>query len=210
MIIAQRAYDIFSRNNSFKAFANILKRNMGTVECGSSFPDWGYLCKSDAASEALHWEPFLYQYANYIAKKYKPGTKEYEENLAFLYGIVAHDYADMVWHWGPDNRGFLQAISHFSSSYQDDFSKSHDAETGAEFYLSFRDAKEMSFSNWKFPAKDISEVYKQINFSVSPIKLQACTLVFFLETKAVKHVGKTLFESKYQSASPFIEEEVDL
>ena len=114
--------------------------------------------------------------------------------MAFLIGIIAHNYADILWHWGDNNEGFIRALSHDSSDAQDDFEKAHDfSDTGAEFYVAGRDAKLIPLPNWLIPASDLEKVYQKINVTANPLQIVACSYILFLEGIGVELIGYPAF-----------------
>ena len=98
MDVTERAINSFFSNSTYP-YEQVLKKYHSYAQAGSPFPDWGYVCKSDAG-EAGHWPPFIEAYIAYMDKTYQKGTDEYNKLLAFLFGISSHIEADIIWHWG--------------------------------------------------------------------------------------------------------------
>jgi hypothetical protein len=96
--VSERALDSFQSNSSYP-YKEVLKAHHGYVQAGSPFPDWGYLCKTEAG-EASHWPPFIEAYKQYLEKTYEKGSEPYNRLVAFLFGIESHIEADIIWHWG--------------------------------------------------------------------------------------------------------------
>lgn len=124
-------------------------KHLDYLHAGSVFPDWGYLCMAKGGEEA-HWEPFMIALHDYIVENYQRGTDEYDKMLAFLFGVISHDYADIRWHWGNQINGvtngqaLMQTMSHIGSRCKDEWDKGSNptchyiADYGADFYLGAR------------------------------------------------------------------------
>jgi len=214
MLIARRSLQLLEYFPAYKKYAEILRKHRAFMEAGSGFPDWGYICKNENAAETAHWEPFGYEYAKYIKNTYKFGTEQFEKNLAFLFGVMSHSYADMGWHWGVSlhgkDGGFIPTMSHADSYANDTFQTSHVLEVGAEGYIAYRDARIINLPAWNIPKEDIYHVYNKLNISINKLSMAVCLFAMKVETRALKYIGRELFEYMYQKKTSFIEEELDL
>lgn len=178
-------------------------------EAGSPYPDWGYLCKNDAG-ETSHWQPFLYQLADYIKVHHEPWSKEYNQTVAFLFGVMSHAFADMFWHWGPDDQGYIYSLSHDSSDAKDDFSTAHDlSDNGAEFYLSGREGLHTKYPYWKVPSKALEEVYKNIGIKAPWYEIDGCVFLMYLGNIFDKIISYEYFQIKFNKHEAFLVEELD-
>lgn len=102
--ITQRAlYSFKNPTQSSNDFLSWLHYNQGYLQAASAYPDWGYLCHSPAG-EASHWPPFLEAFKNYINTNYNL-TEEIAYLSVFLLGVSSHDEADVIWHWGRQEKG---------------------------------------------------------------------------------------------------------
>jgi len=106
---------------------DILERNQDAFQAGHPFPDAFYnsLCydgRYHAQSEDTHWGEFLQTSFDYITGRQPEWTEETEKLIAFLFGIISHQVADISWHSlkGLQN-GFIPALAavNFRGSYGD-------------------------------------------------------------------------------------------
>ncbi|KAL0490848.1 phosphatidylinositol-glycan-specific phospholipase, partial [Acrasis kona] len=106
--------------------AAILERNLGALQAGSPFPDWGYSCGNmGEESEAAHWPPFINAFAKHIRASYKqPYTQEQEKVVSFLFGMTSHYMADVLWHGLADvENGFINVDA--ALNFHGDYSSAH-------------------------------------------------------------------------------------
>ena len=91
------------------AFLAMLQAQQTAFQPGAAFPDWGYSCGFPNESEAAHWPPFALAMAQYIVEQCgafnvssplgNGGWNDQCQKLgAFLFGIVSHQVADVLWH----------------------------------------------------------------------------------------------------------------
>ena len=119
MDVTERALNNWRSTDETYPYEKVLREHHSYLQAGSPFPDWGYLCQTPAGEDS-HWPPFVDAYKTYLEKTYKRGTEQYNQLLAFLFGVESHIEADVLWHWGrktdnTESQGFLQSMSHDGS-----------------------------------------------------------------------------------------------
>ena len=63
-------------------------------------------------SEDTHWAPFINATVNYINQKYpKPWDEATEKLVVFMFGVVSHQVADILWHSLGIEQGFIQTMA---------------------------------------------------------------------------------------------------
>ena len=218
--ISQRAF--FSFENP--AFTNIdyhsyISSNQGYFEAASAYPDWGYLCQSPAG-ELSHWPPFLEAYKQYFLDNYSLNSPDTSYLLAFLFGVMAHDESDVLWHWGrqanfSDEQGFLHSMSHDSSDCLDKWNEGTDptchtmGDVGGDFFLAYRGGLDWLDTIWRVPTSDLSQIYQRMGLNISEWEIGGCMAVMFIGAIAEK-VGAGLIFENYGKHAAFLAEEVDL
>lgn len=143
----------------------MLYEHLSYVQAGSIFPDWGYLCGSPGG-EAAHWPPFIEAFIYHINTNYEKGSEHYNRLVAFLFGVTSHMEADIVWHWGKNDQGFLRAMSHDGSDCFDRWDSKTglmrptchiDGDVGADLYLSGRESHfDWANQTMTFPIADLA------------------------------------------------------
>ena len=122
-VIAHKAMRTF-HSNSNPNFKEIMETHQNAFQNGAAFPDFGYSCPLNRwitdlpdASEAAHWPPFHVATVQYIKKNYpQPWSPETEKLVSFLFGMISHSVADIIWHdLGIIGRntfqGFIQSLA---------------------------------------------------------------------------------------------------
>ena len=70
MDVTDRALNSFkSADPTYYPYEEVLSHYRSYVQAGSPFPDWGYLCETEAG-ELSHWPPFVDAYIAYMQKTY--------------------------------------------------------------------------------------------------------------------------------------------
>ena len=111
--------------------------------------------------------------------------------LAFLFGTIAHDESDVLWHRGrqnsfSDQQGFLHSISHDSSNCLDELNEGTDptchtlGDVGADFFLAYRGGLDWLDRVWKVPTYDLSQIYQRIGLNISQWEIGGCMSVMFI------------------------------
>ena len=218
--ISQRAFFSFE-NPPFTEidYHSYISSNQEYFEAASAFPDWGYLCQSPAG-EINHWPPFLETFKQYILDNYALNSTENGYLLAFLFGVMAHDEADVLWHWGrqnnvSDEQGFLHSMAHDSSDCLDEWNSGTDptchtiGDTGGDFFLAYRGGLDWLNTIWRVPTSDLSKIYQRIDLNISELEIGACMAVMYTGAVAEK-VGSGLIFENYGKHTAFLAEEIDL
>lgn len=145
MDVTERALNSFRSSDDSYPYEEVLHKYHSYVQAGSPFPDWGYLCETPAGEDS-HWPPFVAAYKAYMLKTYPRGSEQYDQMMAFLFGVESHIEADVIWHWGrktntTESQGFLQSMSHDGSDCKDDWNTGAqspnchtDGDVGGDFY----------------------------------------------------------------------------
>ncbi|KAJ1968963.1 hypothetical protein IWQ62_000926 [Dispira parvispora] len=196
--------------NSGTTYQQILDEYMPYVQGGSFFPDWGYNCrKQDANCEAAHWAGFIRAAVSYIRMNSRTfSDKRRKKLIAFMFGVVSHDIADILWH-GLNNKeeGFIRAISFGSMDGQYDLAHSF-TDAGAEAVI--KHSTDMSYIKkiWKVPLNDIFAIYKTMGITLERKNFIPCFMRGYLAAIGVKTLGTKVFP-KYAHQSPILVEQVE-
>ena len=189
--ISQRAFFSFENPSFTKIdYRSYISSNQGYLEAASAYPDWGYLCKSPAG-ELSHWPPFIEAYKQYFLDTYSLNSSNNSHLIAFLFGIIAHDESDVLWHWGrqnsfSDQQGFLHSMSHDSSDCLDEWNEGTDptchtlGDVGADFFLAYRGGLDWLDRVWKVPTYDLSQIYQRIGLNISQWEIGGCMSLMFI------------------------------
>jgi hypothetical protein len=107
--IVGRAYHHLNKT-AYSELAAILTNYRGVANYGAMFPDWGYTMSLGDLAEIAHdtnglrnndpTPPFRTTLAYNLLPAYRrnPRTTDDNKGLAFLFGLIAHQEADMPWH----------------------------------------------------------------------------------------------------------------
>ena len=108
--IAEQAFLRFEDTEYYPLY-EILQNHPGELTYGSVFPDWGYATGKGALADYAHTTEFTTAYINDLAKRLsRPFSDEDQKEIAFLFGVIAHNEADKYFHpMGPDYFNFLEA-----------------------------------------------------------------------------------------------------
>ncbi|KAF9190439.1 ferrochelatase hem15 [Haplosporangium sp. Z 767] len=195
------------------AFEGIIREHREALLAGSFFPDWGYNCiglKWNDAAEEAHWPPFVEAALIYFFKTYpKPWTTEHSKRIiAFLFGIVAHSLSDLSWHSLRGlQAGFIRAQA--ATGFAGDYQISHAlADDGGDFVLSHMRKLDHLITEWQVPVRDVIEIYKLRNFTISEPELVQCLVKGYGEAQAKSRLDPPLFNS-YATQSPFVTEQIE-
>ena len=107
-------------DDKYDALATMLVNQKDAFYSGAIFPDWGYAADVNGCDhcgdlgEAAHWPPFMDAYINYMRPKFKDPSEDDKKAIAFLFGLIAHNSADIPFHFG-DNAFLTQALANNES-----------------------------------------------------------------------------------------------
>ncbi|XP_023343411.1 phosphatidylinositol-glycan-specific phospholipase D [Eurytemora carolleeae] len=116
--------------NHTRTIVDILERNPDALQAGGPFPDAFYnsLCyqgRYHSESEDTHWGLFLQVSLEYIRTEYPSLDQRSEKIIAFLFGIISHQVADITWHSLQGlKQGFIPALA--ALNFRGDFNAAHD------------------------------------------------------------------------------------
>ncbi|KAK3591260.1 hypothetical protein CHS0354_010625 [Potamilus streckersoni] len=168
--ISHRAMEFFQSyyTNSQVDYRKLLLENQDALMAGSPYPDSFYdtICAKGQyhdVSEDTHWAPFLNASVNYIRKHFpQPWDKATEKLVVFLFGIVSHQTADILWHSLGIDQGFLMTMANVN--FHGDFDKAHSTgDLGGDVVNNFE--LNMDYipltSDWYIPVDDLFNIYKE-------------------------------------------------
>ena len=99
--VVKDAYDLLPGSE----LKSLLGEYLGIVQAGSVFPDWGMASTGDYTkelAECAHWQGFTDAYIDHLMSMYSSthyATPEAKKSIAFLFGIIAHQIADNLFHY---------------------------------------------------------------------------------------------------------------
>lgn len=142
--------------------------------------------------------------------------------MAFLFGVMSHIEADVLWHWGrktdtTESQGFLQSMSHDGSDCKDDWNTGSqspnchsDGDAGADFYNGGRGGMAWHNETWSIPTNDLELIYKSMNLpNETSLKIAECTLTMYLGSILERHYAN-MITFHYDTHAAFLTEELDL
>jgi len=144
--------------------------NQNILYRACEFPDWGYGGINPDAAEASHWHPFNKAWAALLEERHysMPPDETAQKELAFFFGAVCHDIADIPWHFshGKD-KSFLQMAQEM------DHASHGDTEVGVDLVkYTENPLKHIGhLSNW-VPFDTLMAVMQRANLNVTPQQLQ--------------------------------------
>ncbi len=134
------------------------------------FPDWGYGGINPDAGEASHWHPFNRVWAGLLAERHygMPPDEAGQKELAFFFGAVCHDIADIPWHFSHGNdKSFLQMAG------EKDHASHGDTEIGVDFDRYTRHTlRHISYLSNYVPFETLMTVMQRANVGATREQLQ--------------------------------------
>jgi len=199
--------------NSKSQYSQIIKSNQDAFVAGNPYPDFAYAkeCfdyKYHEVSETTHWAPFLNATINYIRRTYKrPWNQQAQKLIAFTYGFVSHQVADISWHSLGIDQGFIRAMANVN--FHAVFGDAHDvADIGGDMMSQLQgDDSQIDQFKWFVPSADLYEIYKEYYGKEVITKdiIEECSTLLFLAWLGEKIAGAKLFKT-YAKKSPFLHE----
>ncbi|KAJ1911108.1 hypothetical protein IWQ60_010304, partial [Tieghemiomyces parasiticus] len=181
---------------SIEHYRSLMTEHWSYVLGGSFFPDW---------TAAL-----------YIRQKGPTFSKKRRERLeAFMFGIISHDVADILWH-GHNNKqeGFIRAIS--LGSMDGHYDAAHSlVDRGAETVLRHGRDANPSLRRWSMPEDDIRAIYQAMGIDLKakaegrPLdSLYYCFHRGFVAAQGIELIGSEVFPL-YAAQSPVLVEQIE-
>ena len=199
-------------NDTYKI---IINGNLDVFYAALMFPDWGYNCPIDSknsnASETAHWLPFQIAAIKYLHQMYsQPWNVNAEKLITFIYGVMSHSVADIIWHnlriVHSIDQGFIQAIANsdydFNGNGYDNYVHSL-ADIGGEFMTSMQ--FNLSYlGHFSLPHDDIVAIYQTMGINITNTDLLICMDELYLETELIRHFPDELIYPYYSEKAPFL------
>ncbi|XP_028400201.1 phosphatidylinositol-glycan-specific phospholipase D-like [Dendronephthya gigantea] len=215
--IANQALESFADSGEYNvSYRDIILNNYDAFYAGSNYPDAMYssACfggRFHDISEDTHWTPFLNATANYIRKRYpQPWSKDTEKLIAFTFGVVSHQVADITWHSLGIDQGFLQTMANVN--FYGSFSTAHPlGDAGGDMVSIFEgDLQDILLTQkWYFPVEDLVNIYKKLygKIRIDENIIISCSSLLFAEWIGEKIAGADLF-TLFADKSPFLVEKL--
>jgi len=163
-----RALEYFRHigDNSTNSIRELLVRHQDAFQAGHPFPDYGFnqLCYNGdfhAESEDTHWGEYVKVAFDYVNSAYPPPWDQDTERLvAFLFGIISHQVADINWHSLEGlHDGFLEVLG--KVSFHGSFGTAHDYGDVADDMIGVFEWNVTSYATeWYVPVVDLVKIYK--------------------------------------------------
>ncbi|XP_063430790.1 phosphatidylinositol-glycan-specific phospholipase D-like [Mytilus trossulus] len=218
MLISGRAREFYDANDKYNNYRQLLDKHRDALQAGSGYPDsfYGPTCFGDKfhnVSEDTHWTPFLNASVNYIRRTYpQPWEMETEKLVVFLFGIVSHQTADILWHSLGIAQGFLTTMGDIN--FHGDYTSAHHfGDLGGEFVSLIDLDADLVVDlkqKWYIPSKDLFNIYREFygTTKITLSDIETCSSWILLEG-----VGEALAKSEIYSGvvdrSPFLVEEME-
>ncbi|XP_052229611.1 phosphatidylinositol-glycan-specific phospholipase D-like isoform X2 [Dreissena polymorpha] len=217
--ISHRAQQYFEDDSGSQIdYGKLIHDNLDALMAGSPYPDSYYdsLCANGDyhdVSEDTHWAPFLNATVNYINSRYpKPWDDATKKLVVFVFGIVSHQVADILWHSLGIDQGFIRAMANmnFFGIFQDAHSV---ADFGGDVFTTY----EMDTSyipleeGWYIPASDLYNIYESYYGNKRKVPyyiIVGCSTILFLERLAENLAAKELY-ADYADQSPFLLDQLE-
>jgi len=194
-------------------YAKLMQKHPDALIAGSPYPDAYYdtICDSGKyhdVSEDTHWAPFLKTAVDYIRLKYpQPWDVATEKLVVFMFGIVSHQVADIVWHSLGIDQGFLRTMGDIN--FHGSFDLAHSAgDLGGDVLTAY----EMNLTyvplvqGWYIPTDDLFNIYTQYYNTTDKMPkdiIVMCTSILYLARLGEHLALKEIFR-KTAKESPFL------
>ena len=145
---------------------DILLKHQDAFQAGHPYPDSFYnsLCyhgQYHEQSEDTHWGHFVKVAFDFVNSKYPaPWDADTERLVAFLFGIISHQVADISWHSLEGlSDGFLEVLSKLG--FHNNFGAAHDFGDVADDMIGIFEWNVTSYATeWYVPVQDLVEIYE--------------------------------------------------
>ncbi|XP_069126024.1 phosphatidylinositol-glycan-specific phospholipase D-like [Argopecten irradians] len=214
IVISERAKEHYSNiGQTGIDYKKIIAKHHDAFMAGSPYPDAFYSSLCDKGnyhnvSEDTHWSGFLNATINYIRNHYpQPWDTATEKLVAFLFGVVSHQVADVVWHGLGVDQGFIptMGMENFHGSYAN-------AHTAADFggdVLNLFDTDVSMYMDplkeWYVPVDDLTLIYKDFygTTRIPSNVIDNCSTLLLVSGYA-EIVGGSEAYAAVSSTSPFL------
>jgi len=211
--IGYRALEYFRHleDNNTNNIRELLFRHPDALQAGNPFPDFGFnpLCYNGDfhdESEDTHWGEYVKVAFNYINSNYPtPWDEDTERLVAFLFGIISHQVADINWHSLQGlHDGYLDVLTKIS--FHGSYGAAHDYADVADDMIGVFEWNVTSYATeWYVPVVDLVEIYK-IYYGDTSNKLteevvNVCAGMLLVGRLAEQAAGKLLYY-EYAKQSP--------
>lgn len=214
--VGNKAYYWLDDNFPYK---DIVSRHIDVFNAALLFPDWGFNCVDDTkdpqnaeASEEAHWLPFQHATIQHLHQTYtEPWNSDAERLITFLFGIMSHSVADIIWHdlhiiGKITHQGFLQAIANTDYQY-DGYDYDHMihsyGDIGGEFVTAMQYNLDF-LDTFSLPYNDIVEIYRIVGYNITELDLFICNEELALETRFIRDFPPKLLYPYYNARAPFL------
>merc|ERR1719369_264701 len=189
---------------------SVLLEHQDAFQAGHPFPDSFYntLCyhgQYHDQSEDTHWGQFVKVAFQFVNEKYPlPWDNDTEKLVAFLFGIISHQVADISWHGLEGlSDGFLPVLGNLG--FHGSFGTAHDFGDVADDMIGVFEWNVTSYATeWYVPVQDLVEIYEA--YYGGPNEMTAdivdvCSGMLLVGRVAEQAAGKLLYY-EYAKRSP--------
>lgn len=204
-LVAHRAATHYFENGTSapSRYPDIISRYPGSLSAGAAFPDFLFVCGGNgSAGEFAHWVPFQAAAVEYVRMLPRPWSSDTEKLVAFLFGIVSHYVADILWHGldpVPFGAGLIEVLG------AQDFGcwgnlhnchKAHDAaDIGGEFHAAAQvDLEWERAGEWEVPAAHLVSIFRLAGVHVQRRAIEECSVFFRTLYSLTRTFGAALYE----------------
>lgn len=215
-VIANRALQWFPKSLINNEYHRIITSNIGAFQAGVAFPDWGYNCIAaryvpnvHEGSDLAHWAPFQKAFIDVIRKTPKSAHKD--EMIAFLFGIVSHSIADILWHdlsyVRESHQGFIVAMEYSNCPNMSCAYTPHIiSDFGGEFMAAYQVDLSFLTTDWKMPTAEVMKVYRMLNYTIEleELVLDSCVIELLAETQSIAKLPSEAILPYFDQMAPFL------
>ncbi|XP_033739057.1 phosphatidylinositol-glycan-specific phospholipase D-like [Pecten maximus] len=170
IVISERAKEHFGNiSPTHVDYKKIIAKHHDAFMAGSPYPDafFSSLCDKGNyhnVSEDTHWSGFLNATINHIRNHYpQPWDTATEKLVAFMFGFVSHQVADIVWHSLGVDQGFITTMG--MENFHGSYTNAHAAADFGGDVMSLFDMDVSMFMDplkeWYVPVDDLTMIYQE-------------------------------------------------
>jgi len=219
-VVGERAAHFFRQDKTagLDLYTDIVDKHPQAFQAGLSYPDWGYSCllkfvepSIPNGSEASHWNTFTSATIDYLNQNFqKPWNDDAQNLISFLFGVVAHDAADTLWHSlagvSYTNNGFIPSLSY--ADYEGWYGQAHTAaDFGGDIEL-FYTGDVPESAGWYIPTGHLVKIFEMMGFGhqFDRVILDLCNLQQYGEYLAVRELPVPLAYAYMEERPAFLVE----